>query len=302
MTPASKPRILLLHYGATGQVGQSFMAAVARVFEDIAHQGQIQLCEVGIDQDEAALLDAARKVHGIVTISIGSDSFLADLALLQKPMVVLDHEPLGRKVDSVSFDNFGAAEELGKKIVELGHRDVLYVSRFYLDPKPMKGAETQIESMPSADRRNGLARAFEGTDVTLWGLFPWFSHAGGISHDAKSDARWRLDKTIKEVGKTPDCIVAVDYSVSEEIVALLRERKLTVPRDVSMADFQIFPRYAASDGCQPSTHMQLNFTQLGQEGWRLLSARLKNDPSSQQRLRLKCSFIHQGTLADRRVR
>ncbi|HYF48137.1 MAG TPA: substrate-binding domain-containing protein [Planctomycetota bacterium] len=297
----TKPLILLLYYGASARRNGSFMSSTIEVFEKAADAGEIELYSTGTDISDDVLREEAQRADGIVTISIGNDLFLNDLGRLNKPMVVLDHDPLGGNADSVCFDNFAAAEELGKKIVALGHRDVLYVSRFAKDLKAVEGANPHVETTPSSDRRNGLARAFEGTDVTLWSIFPWYSGGGGISNDAKTDARWRFANTIQQVGKMPDCIVNVDYSVSEEFIAILAEHNLQVPRDLSMADFQIFPRYEKREQL-PMSHMRLDFTQMGQKGWRLLRDRLhdrelRNAPP--RRVRLKCAYVDEGTLHQR---
>jgi DNA-binding LacI/PurR family transcriptional regulator len=309
----SKPRILLLHPARPSQARNTFCTPVINWFQNLAMQGKIDLQVEGLPSDSEGMgtscppLKAAdpARIDGIVTIALISEQYLADLAALRIPMVVLDHQPLpSASVDSVAFNNMPAAENLGRRITNLGHRDALYVSRFLRDPLAVANADPFIEAPSSAERRNGLIQAFEGTQTNMWGIFPWHTFGGPIGADARADARWRMDKTFGQIGKYPDCIVTVDYAVAEEFHLLLQERGLSVPKDISLATFQLHPYCEEQPQRLHVSHMRYDYLQMAAEGWRLLSARLASPTARAappQAAKVGSTFFDCGTLADRRA-
>jgi DNA-binding LacI/PurR family transcriptional regulator len=293
------PRIMVLAPQQKTFSKTSFLSSAIHFFRDLAQKNQIVPSFASQEQSDTELFALARQVDGIITLSIGHDLFLAELAQF-KPTVVVDHEPLSAHADSITFDNVAAGQELGALIAKLGHRDVLYVSRFARDLKAIRGADPFVESQPSIDRRTGLAAALAGSDTALWGLLPHFSTNTGDAASAKRELLSRLKRIVSQSKKTPDCIVTVDASMSEDVLEMLMELKLQVPKDVSMADFEIYPPYENTKKKYLLSTMRIDISQLGVKSWKVLSQRLESGMSSPlQRIRIKCAYLDRGTLKKR---
>ncbi len=303
-----RPRILILHGMKPGR--RSFSSPIVEWYEDLGHRGLIEPIVLGASaasMDNHPPMDAVNqtKPDGIVTAALYSDEDLSGLLALKVPLVVLDHEPLMKIADSVGFDNVGSARQLGQLIIERGHKDILYVSRVITDPHPVANADPRIEAIASQERRGGLMTAMEGTSATIWGMLPWHSYGAITSStgsDAKTDARFRLKKLIAQAGRPPDCVVAVDFSVAEEMHALIQEFGWRVPEDVSLATFRLNPYVADDPSTLKISHMSMDYNLMAEAGWQMLSARLKKGGSTApiHTQRLSTIWLDFGSVIDRR--
>jgi len=294
-------RILVLHPLNAAEVHQAWATPMVAHFANLHRQGTIDAQLVGPHAGQFRALNTVKTddFDGIVTIGLTSEQYLAELAERRLPMVVLDHKPQSAAVDSVCFNNQLAGENLAKRIASLGLREILYVSRFFRDAKPAPGADPIIEMPASAERRIGLLQGAAGSATMIWPLFPWYSGGGGILADAKTDSRWRLAHTIRQAEHWPDCIVTVDYSVAEEVVGLLAEQGLSVPRNLALATFQVFPHCDGHAPAHQLSHMQGDYLQMAEVGWRLLAARLNGGPARSaepQSFMVDMKFADHGTL------
>lgn len=305
-----KPRILILHGMRAEVAKKSYATPILDWFEDLGRRGIIEPLMIGVRPDSTTMhppLDAARRgnVDGIVSVALFSEEYLSDLAACNIPLVILDHEPLMKLADSVAFDNVGAAAQLGREIVERGHRNILYVSRYVRDPRPVAHADPRIEAIASQERRGGLMTACEGSSAAIWGMLPWHSFGALTSStgsDALTDARIRLKRMLDQAGRPPDCIVAVDYAVAEDMYSLIQEFGWRVPENVSLATFQLHPYVAEHPLWLKISHMSMDYGLMAEEGWRLLSARMKKGGSAApiQNSRISAIWLDFGSVVDRR--
>lgn len=310
--PGRKPRILILHNMRDYESGHGFATPIIDWYEELGRRKVIEPQVVGLrknSKDVNPPLEAVRRGHvdGIVAVALVSEQYLGELAAFKIPMVVLDYEPLMKIADSVAFDNVAAARQLGCVIAGLGHRDILYVSRFIPDFNPVANANSRIEATASLERRGGLMLGCEGTSATLWGMLPWHSFGGVTSStgaDGMTDARLHFKKMIEQAGRPPDCIVTVDHAVADDMLVLTRELGLRIPEDVSMATFQVNPFFADHPETLKISHMSMDYRLMADEGWRLLSARMqKSGRAAQiQNKRLGSTWLDHGSVRDRSKR
>jgi hypothetical protein len=128
---ASVPRIILLH-PIKPQFKIGFCTPVIHWYQNLAMQGKIELTVVGPTAElgkgiSHPPLDAVdpSKFDGVVAVAIVNEPFLADVATRGLPTIVLDHQPLpATAIDSVAFNNTASAENLGRRVTNLGHRAV----------------------------------------------------------------------------------------------------------------------------------------------------------------------------------
>jgi len=137
-----------------------FFAEIARVIEDCGYAKgyAVILCNSdGSPEKEAVYIDAlvSKQVDGIILIPSGEQSGGFEYLLDQQlPMILVDRELGDLPVDQITIDNEIGAYLAGQYLVQLGHREIGYIS-----------GPQQIA--PSHNRLVGLRRALAEVGVNL---------------------------------------------------------------------------------------------------------------------------------------
>jgi LacI family transcriptional regulator len=123
--------------------------------------------------------------------------------------------------DNVVPDNFSGARDLGRALLELGHRCFGIV-----------GGPPHLTS--SIDRLQGFRSALQEADIALP---PENIANGDFSRDGGLQATFELLDRLPEI----TAIFALNDQMATGVLAALRERGVAVPEEMSVAGFNDFP-------------------------------------------------------------
>jgi LacI family transcriptional regulator len=204
---------------------------------------------------ELAMLQAlSRRVDGLIVSARLTDATIDWLQQSGLPAVYYGGRPALAGCHSVGTDNRAAGRMLGRHLRELGHRRIAYVD--------FPAARW------SADRRQGLAEAFDGSGATL------VVHAVDEPTAAEGE---RIASSVLLADQPPDAVVAYNDLLALGLLSQCHALGLPVPQSVSVAGFDdiLYARYA-----QPAlTTVDMGGERLGEVAMRRLVQRIQ-DPAT----------------------
>lgn len=224
---------------------------------------------------EKKLLDYSLQspaISGIIFAMIPQRPELAKLAAQRIPMVAVgDHyQDLG--IDTVDINNFRAGELSGKHLIELGHRNIAYIS-------------TALNSEHSA-----RVRRCDGVKSIYQTLCPEgrvkvhsvdiSSYAELNTTDIEHHVGYQLAQQCAKSSPEITAMVAINDMVAYGVIDGLHDLGLRVPEDISVCGFDnIFP--SQFSGVQ-LTSVEHSIQERGRSAFRLMAERL-GSPSSPAR-------------------
>jgi DNA-binding LacI/PurR family transcriptional regulator len=273
-------RIAYLHRG-TSKLQLGYMGPAVEYLRELAARGEFVFEVQERRSEKTATVGPSIEVlreagyDGLLAGAIDSDAYFHDLEALNLPIVALDHAPLARKTDSVTFDGIQGGALAARVLVERGHREILFVSRFDIDLMTPKSSDPTIEDPTSVERRTGIQEELaKHADVNFWPALPHQSAPHSHKH-LRRDLLNDLDRLITHLGKTPTAMVCHDVRMCYEVAALLAKKGLKVPEDISLIGFR-----AATGGSdpvimeRPISHVFYSTRDMAKCGWQLLHERL----------------------------
>lgn len=218
---------------------------------------------------EKKLLDYSLQspaISGVIFAMIPQQPESARQAGQQIPMVAVgDHyQDLG--IDTVDINNFHAGEMIGRHLIELGHRNVAYIS-------------TALNSEHSA-----RVRRCDGVKSIYQALCPQGRvrvHSVDISSytelnttDIEHDVGYQLAQQCAKASPEITAMVAINDMVAYGVIDGLHDLGLRVPQDISVCGFDnIFP--SRFSGIQLTT-VEHSIQERGRSAFRLMAERLSN--------------------------
>lgn len=156
------------------------------------------------------------------------------------------------KKDSVYPDDFAGSYQATQKLIELGHKEIGYVSF------------SRSEHYSHTDRKGGYTQAMEAA-----GLVPRvFQEKTDVPlSEMRHDIRGNLADKILSSTPRPSALLCYEIEVSAPILVAALRAGLKVPRDLSIITFG---RYNRNDTGISISTMQLNFEQVGAEAARMV--------------------------------
>ncbi len=156
------------------------------------------------------------KVDGIILLGQTSEDYARFFSKHYRNNVFLDFYIDDSDSDSVTTDNFYGEYQLTRHLISQGHRNILYVGNF--------NATTSI-----TDRFMGFMKAMleNGFHVDV----------GDIINDRNQKG---LYEPIKLPDSLPTAFVCNCDETARRLISLLKERGLSVPRDISVVGFDNF--------------------------------------------------------------
>jgi len=196
-----------------------------------------------------------------------------DLEVLTVPgraCVSVGYWPAKGELSGVMPDNFGAAYELGGRLVPQGHRDVAFVG--------MRRAHGVGHD--ARERLSGCRVAWEETGIAL-------EESSIIGATVADD--WLADRLLA-LKPRPTAVVVSEQKLAEVLIAQLKERGLQVPRALSVVSF------GAKDEPNPLdiTSMRVDWQRAAQCAWNRLKELLAGAPPERLRIGLPAEY-HQGS-------
>jgi len=238
-------------------VANPFFGQVMRSIEAVAYESNHSLFLCNSDEDperEAFHVQAmlAQRIDGIIVLPVtNSGRTLAPLVNYGIPVVCLDRRVDDLSLDAVLVDNVRGGMAAVEHLAELGHVRI--------------GIIGGRESTPGLERMAGYHRAMAQR---------------GLSHDPdlirhgdfKQESGYAEANRLLSLAEPPSAIFVVNHPMTLGALVAIRERRLRVPRDISVIGFDD-PAWASLLG-PPLTAISQPTDELGAAAARLLLDRV----------------------------
>lgn len=224
-----------------------FFSELIRGIDQIARRNRHHVLVSGSHSDPAeleAMLRALRgRVDGLIVMApdVNAYPLLARISTTV-PIVLLDSEPEGSELPSITIDNYGGARAMMRHLLGLGHRRIALLA----GPEHNRDARERARGWRDALAEAGAAAECEGLQFA-----GDFNEASGYTAGAR----------IADLAPLPDAIFAANDSMAIGCLSALRERGVQVPADVALAGFDDIPiaRYMNP----PLTSVRVSIAELG---------------------------------------
>jgi LacI family transcriptional regulator len=190
----------------------------------------------------------------------------------------------GLGLDTVRVDFSDSALQVGRLLLDAGHRRIGYVSSLRVEGPYEPGADLGLS--PVADRVRGIERAFaEAGDV--WD--PTLVRLNAFSEDALAAACTDL----LDGPSSATAIVCSDSLIALGVLGHIKRRGLRIPEDVSVVAYDDFPWTELVD--PPLTVVSQPVYDMGREAARALLRRLGHRVPA-ERLPLKAHLVERASV------
>ncbi|GAA5179320.1 LacI family DNA-binding transcriptional regulator [Rugosimonospora acidiphila] len=202
---------------------------------------------------------------------------LSELVKEDFPFVFIGRREVpGARVSYVAPDYVSATRDLVRRLVELGHRRILFV-------KAYQGAE------PTRDRERGYRRGLKDSGLGVEAAIVHRLPSSGVV-TAPDLGAWVRDGVTAIVADPSE-----DDSVAASIEAAAAETGLSVPDDLSVA---LLGDPSRTETTRDWTRFDLPRPELGRQAVRLLIQLLEADEGEARQVLLDCTQIPGGTVAE----
>ncbi|MFV2020446.1 LacI family DNA-binding transcriptional regulator [Micromonospora sp. LOL_023] len=238
-------------------IGNPFFTALVRGVEDVAQQTGYSVVLCNTDEDpakEARYLNAvlAEQVAGVIISPSGPTTDLERLTTARVPVVVIDRQLHGSRIDTVLVDNEHGAQLATEHLVESGYRRIACITGRW-------GVYT------ACSRLNGYRRALAAAGQPY--------QAELVRHaDFRADGGYQAMADLLRLDPRPDALFAANNLMTVGAVECLVDQGIDVPSAVGVVGFDDLPwahlvRPALTTVSQPTY-------QLGETAARLLTERI----------------------------
>ena len=164
------------------------------------------------------------QVQGILMASVTLSSGLAEeCAGLGIPVVLFNRIIPGTHASTVSSDNFGGGERIGRFLLRGGHERIAYIAG-------------QEESSTNRDREGGFLSALQEAKYECWKR-----EVGNYDFEEAADATRRL----MSGSEVPDAIFVASDAMAISVIDTLRnEYDMQIPDDISVVGYDNIPQAA----------------------------------------------------------
>jgi LacI family transcriptional regulator len=233
-----------------------FSTLIEKIEEAAFHRGyNLIVCDARLDikrEIEYAQMLLRRRVEGIIVVPFAErsgkwDRHLVELQKRQVPVVLLEQDLPTNRFDRVVADNFGAAYDMTRHLIKLGHRRLAFAFHPVHDWDAV--GKERLSGFNHAVNDAGL-----GNKATR--LLDVFTFGG--------DQVWRYqsEKIVECFSRTghPTALFAAMDMLAIRAMETLREIGLKIPDDVAVAgfdniEFSRFTRPALTTVMQPAEEM-----------------------------------------------
>lgn len=224
-----------------------FFSELIRGIDQTARQNRHHVLVSGSHSDPAeleAMLRALRgRVDGLIVMAPDVNAYpLLDRFGRAVPIVLLDSDPEGCDLPSITIDNYGGARSMMRHLLGLGHRRIALLSGPQHNRDARERArgwnDAMAEVMPAEEL---AALAFAGDFGELSG------HAAGTK--------------MAQARPLPDAVFAANDAMAIGCLSAFREHGIRVPEDVALAGFDDIP--IARFMTPPLTSVRVSIAGLG---------------------------------------
>lgn len=230
-------------------------------------------------RDEAAEQQAntvlfEKDVAGVIFLSTSrysSHDHIRELTRAGTPVVLVNRWGQPEGIDSIRWDNVGAARDAVAHLIGLGHRRIAHLCG-------------PAHRYSSVERLQGYREALEAAGI------PYDENLLRTVDYTGEQGSWRsatLD--LLAISPRPTAILAVDDTVAAVAMRACQQQGVRVPEDISIIGIDDQPFAALMN--PPLTTMQLPILQAGREAIRLLLDRIGGDRSETRASVLSCPLV-----------
>ena len=215
-------------------------------------------------------------VDGIVAIGLAADH--PEIAAIRRaglPMTTVDSDPFDN-LPSVDVDDEGGARSAAEHLTGLGHRDILVIAIERAEHAP-SGAEDVVSRRLRGYRAALGAVGVEVADEDV--LISPATFAGGV---AAIEQVWAA-------GRRPTAVLAMSDAIAIGAIRGLRDRGLSIPKDVSVVGFDDIELAQTTD--PPLTTVHQPIRGKGEEAARLLLSVIAGREEATGHRRLATRFV-----------
>ncbi|MFC4453989.1 GntR family transcriptional regulator [Deinococcus sonorensis] len=223
------------------------------------------------NEDRAITRLVARGVDGLIVFPVHGEHYnpvLLKVVLDSFPVVLIDRYLRGIPAQAVVTDNHAAAAALTQHLIELGHREIAFVS------PPLENTsalEERYAGWSAALTDHGLLSRTGSVLSNLKSTLPTRLHPANIAAD-----RGLLEEFVRTTGAT--AFVCAEYNLALQLINILSGLGRRVPEDVSVACFDApFDPLASPDEPTFFTHIRQNEAEMGEVAVGQVLARLRGE-------------------------
>jgi LacI family transcriptional regulator len=240
-------------------ITNAFYPSVFQGIEDAARAAGygVLLCNSNesIDQERAQLATLiSRRVDGILLACSGDSSVYAEALYGRVPVVFVDRIPRGVSAPAICSDNIEAIRLATQHLIDLGHRRIGLLAG-------------DLTLSPHADRLKGFQQTMQSAKLPL---SQTYICAGG----SRIEAGQRSTAKLLDLPEPPTAIIASNGKLLLGLLRAVRERGVSVPRDLSLLAFDESEWGEYLD--PPVTCMVQPAYEMGQRAFEILQATLLN--------------------------
>ncbi len=254
-----------------------FFTAISRAVEDAAYEAgyTVLLCNTDENPEkEAIYLQLMRdaNVAGVIFSPTRQTSVMLTTMKFNFPIVIIDRSVPDAPMDSVLLDNFEAAYQLTRHLIDQGYRRIAGIFG--------------VMSTTGRERRRGFEEALRESDIPLIPELVCFVPAR--PEDGKEATMRLLAQTPR-----PEALLASNALLAEGALAAIRQSGLAIPDDIALASFDETPWTALVE--PPLTLIAQPTHDIGATATDLLLKRLDDPKRSIRRVILKGSLMARGS-------
>ena len=272
-----------------GDVEDPYFAEIVRGVEDVARRASYLVIVCNADRDPETELGYLRTLHdyrvdgvilaggGVVDEAYRQPVIQAVASLEQQGSVVVALAEVAAPVPAITIDNRGAATEMTRYVVSLGHQDIGVIA----GPDNITTALSRLQGIRDVLGRQGLP-----DDRIVHG---GFTVQGGVEAADELLSRHPM----------PTAIIAVNDQMAVGALTAAHRRGLDVPGDLTIVGFG--DTTAARQAWPPLTTVSVPRHEFGARAMRALLDQLNGGPAVESRL-LECTLVVRGSCGPPRPR
>ncbi len=261
------------------EITNPFFPELIQRFEQLAVESGYEVLLASTPNDPVSIAVSVRrmlqrKVDGVAVMMFGREApILEELATHAVPLVVMDGAPAFPKIDAVRVNYDEGIREAVRHLVELGHRNIAFVS----GPLEQASARLRLQAFEKAMRDCKLKlradSSIEG-DHTL---------EGGMAAMAQLLAR----------AQPPTAVVCSNDLTAIGVLHCLFETGKRVPADLSVIGFDDV--HIAQFMLPPLTTVRMACSDIAQSAFAILRHRIESIPARNQPRNVGTALIIRGT-------
>ncbi|MGT2461755.1 LacI family DNA-binding transcriptional regulator [Sinomonas atrocyanea] len=274
-----------------GDIENAHFGLALRGISDEVREAGYTVVLVNTDEDLTAEVGAVQellqqRVAGLIVAPCSSTeaAHLESAHDHNRTVVLFDRGVRGWALDTVRVDFAEAALQVGRLLLDAGHRRIGYVSSLRVEEPYKQG--TDLGLSPVADRVGGIERAFREAGAE------WDRSLVKLNA-ASDDALAAACADLLDRPGPATAVVCSDSRIAMGVLGQIKRRGLRVPQDISVVAYDDFPWTELVD--PPLTVVSQPVYDMGREAARALLRRLGHRVPAEQ-LPLRAHLVERASV------